>query len=226
MVLPGDTTLADRNAILGAFRTRNTGGTYSVILVPVTSLTAFLSPNELFGKAVSDVGVISEFTQSTSDANAGRTVDWKFRLYQAFQTYNDSSLPTSRQDWWPAKSGVPGTESLLATDRWAYAQVALGDLIADRAYGNSGTSEVVRETAIAHICTVLETLGRTWYGVMLSTQTKRDSWKVWLINDGSVIYSDIIVPATLATRGADGTFTAMGTASIATGFKPDTPTLR
>ena len=226
MVLPGDTTLADRNAALGAFRARNTGGTYSIILVPVTALTDFLSPNELFGKAVSDAGIISDFTQSTSDANAGRTVDWKYRLYKAFQTYNDSSLPTSRQDWWPSKSGPDGVDALKATDRWAYAQVALGDLIADRAYGNSGTSEAVRGTAVDHICTVLETLGRTWYQVMLNDSDKRLSWRDGSINDRALIYSDVIVADTLATRVADGSFTRMSSARIVNGFKPDTPTLR
>lgn len=228
-VLPGDTSLADRNAMVGAFRARNTGGTYSAILVPVTALTAFLSPHELMGKAVSDVGVISTFTQSESDANAARTVNWKYRLYEAFQTYNDSSLPTSRQDWWPSKSGATGVDALIATDRWAYAQVALGDLIADRVYGNSGTSEAVRGTAIAHISTVLETLGRTWYGVMLGGTT-RGVWKASSVEDGSLIYSDIIVRDTIATRSPDGSFTPMAPdasrAGIPTGFKVDTPTLR
>ena len=115
---------------------------------------------------------------------------------------------------------------MKATDRWAYAQVALGDLIADRAYGNSGTSEAVRGTAIDHICTVLETLGRTWYQVMLNNSDERGSWRDGSINDRALLYSDIIVPATLATRGPDGTFTPMGTARIVNGFKPDTPTLR
>ena len=124
---------------------------------------------------------------------------------------------------------VMWTDALIATDRWAYAQVAPGDLIADRSYGNSGTSEVVRETAIAHICTVLETLGRVWYGVMLGEAT-RALWKASSIEDGSLIYSDIIVVDTIATRGPDGSFTPMGAtasdAGIATGFKVDSPTLR
>lgn len=228
-VLPGDTTQTNQNAAVGAYRSRNPGGTYSIIEVPVANLLAFNSLNELFGKGVSPTGVISDYTPSDSIANAQRTVDWKYRLYEAFQTYNDPSIPTSRQDWWPSKSGITGTDALIATDRWAYAQVALGDLIADRSYGNVGTSEAVRETAIAHICNVLETLGRVWYGVMLGAST-RNLWKASSIEDGSLIYSDIIVVDTIATRGPDGSFTPMGpadsTADIATGFKVDSPTLR
>ena len=229
-VLPGDTNPTNQNAAVGAYRSRNPGGTYSIIEVPVANLLTFNSLNEIFGKGVSNAGVISEYTPSDSVANAQRTVDWKYRLYNAFQVYNDPSIPTSRQDWWPSKSGVTGTDALIATDRWAYAQVALGDLIADRSYGNSGTSEVVRETAIAHICNVLETLGRVWYGVMLGPTSTRGVWKGWSIADGSLIYSDIIVRDTIATRSPDGSFTAMGAtasdAGIATGFKVDSPTLR
>ena len=225
-VMPGDTSQTDRTAMLTSYQTRNTGGIYSIVEVSVANLVNFNEINELIGKAVSSTGVISDYTPSSSIANAQRTTDWKYRLYNAFQVYNDSALTTSRQDWWPSMSGTNGTQALIATDKWAYQQIALGDLIADRTYGAGTTTEAIRETAIAHIVNIISTLGKTWYGVMLGNSGPRGSWAGSNLNDGGLIYSDIITASTLAAISPNGAFTPLSGATIPTGFKVDTPTLR
>ena len=224
--MPGDTSQTDRNDMISSYRTRNTGGTYVIVEVPVANLADFNDIDELIGKAVSNTGVISDYTPSDAIANAERTTDWKYRLYNAFQVYNDSALTTSRQDWWPSKSGSNGTQALIATDKWAYQQIALGDLIADRTYGADATTEAIRETAIRHIETVISTAGKTWYGVMLGNSGRRGSWAGSNINDEGLIYSDIITASTLAAISPDGAFTPLSGATIPAGFQVDTPTLR
>ena len=224
--MPGDTSQTDRNDMISSYRTRNTGGTYVIVEVPVTNLADFTDIDELIGKAVSNTGVISDYAPSDAIANAERTTDWKYRLYNAFQVYNDSALTTSRQDWWPSISGSNGTEALLATDIWAYHQIALGDLIADRVHGQSGTTEATRETAIAHIENVIRTLGRTWYGVMLDNGGPRRSWEGTSSNGGATIYSDIITINTLAPISPNGAWTPFSGVRIAATFKADRPTLR
>lgn len=225
-VMPGSTSQTDRNDMISAYRTRNTDGTYLMVEVPVANLADFTDIDELIGKAVSNTGVISDYTPSDAIANAARTTDWKYRLYNAFKVYNDSSLATSRQDWWPSISGTNGAQALLATDIWAYHQIALGDLIADRVHGQSGTTEATRETAIAHIVNIISTLGKTWYSVMLDNGGPRRSWAGTASNSGAVIYSDIITINTLAPISPNGAWTPFTGVTIPTGFKVDTPTLR
>ena len=236
----GDTSETDRTTMLTSYQTRNTGGTYTIVEVSVANLVNFNEINELFGKAVSSSGVVSDYTPSDSVANAQYSTDWKYKMYEAFLVYNDSSIPTSRQTWWqnvrPKLSAtldgstvnlVDPSDGLRVTDIWIYHQVALGDRLADRSFLPSIT-DTVRTTALTHLETMIRTLGRTWYGVITGTsatiQRHYGDWLALSTADATVIYSDLITN-TGAVRTPDGSYLPIAT-TIATGFKPDTPTLR
>ena len=187
---------------------------------------------------MSNIGVISDFTASDASVRAQYELDWKYRLYEAFLVYNDSSLPTSRQTWWPNMRGkltgivsgntvtlIDPTDGLRATDIWIFHQIALGDRIVDRTYPITLT-DAARTAALEHLESAIKTLGRTWYGVVTSAakSTELTQWATASIADGSAIYSDLI-SNTGAVRSPDASFGLPG-GNIATGFKPDTPTLR
>ena len=148
---------------------------------------------------------------------------WRRRLHAAWRRYCDGARnPSSaRQDWWPRISG--GDQALVATDRWAYSQIALGDVIASGGVAALGTA-ALREAAVAHVETAIGSLGRIWYGVMEADSAKRGRWAGGSVAANAVIYSDLFSPA-WAIRAADGTWTALG-ASVPAGFQPDSETLR
>ena len=146
---------------------------------------------------------------------------WRRRLHAAWRAYAAGDPATARQDWWPRISGSDA--ALVATDRWAYSQIALGDVIAGGGVAALATT-AQREAAIRHVESAIATLGRTWYGVMVADATKRGDWSGGSVAAGRVIYSDLFTPA-YAVRAADGAWTAL-TARVPAGFEPDSPTLR
>lgn len=156
-------------------------------------------------------------------AGGADLADWRRRLHAAWRLYCDGARnpASARQDWWPRISG--SDQALVATDRWAYSQIALGDVIASGGVAALGTA-VLREAAVAHVETAISTLGRIWYGVMASDAAKRGRWARGSVAARAVIYSDLFSPA-WAIRAADGTWTAVG-ASVPDGFEPDSETLR
>lgn len=169
--------------------------------------------------------VAAKLPANAIPAADARTASWRLRLHRAWRAYCDGAAHpgTARQDWWVRVGG--SDDALTATDRWAFSQIALGDLLAQ---GNLGALNTVakREAALAHVETAVSTLGAAWYGVMTGNQARRDDWRTGAVADGARIYSDLFT-AGLAIRQADGAWTAMpATARIAAGFNPDSPTLR
>ena len=166
-------------------------------------------------------------TLPTTVQTADQRAAWKVRLAQAFRIYKDPNNNTSRQTWWESErpDSAAGRRPLRATDRWAITQIALGSQIADSvAYPTLNDTQ--REAAIAHIETVISTLGKVWYGVMVGDTAKATSWAATSLADGAPIYSDIITN-TGGTRSPDGSFLLLNpVVSIPTGFAPDTDTLR
>ena len=182
----------------------------------------------LTGRVVSNTNVVTDYAASAAELQTA----WKGRLADAYNIYQGGVVSGSRKDWWPSmRSGDNARRPLIATDRWAYQQVALGDLIADGSYLGTAT-DAQREVVIEHIATVLETLGETWYGVMVAQEGQSGGgnsalWAAGSVADGALLYSDIVAAAAAPyTRAPDGAFTALAGATIPTGFKPDTPTLR
>ena len=240
-VMPGSTSQTDRNDMISSYRTRNTGGTYLMVEVPVTNLADFTDIDELIGKAVSNTGVISDYTPSDAIAHAQYQTDWKHRLYEAFLVYNDSTIPTSRQTWWPStKSKLTGSVSnnivtlvdpldrLRATDIWIYHQVAIGDRLADRSY-LAALSDSARTAALEHLETAIKTLGKTWYGVITGPTKTTDltRWANASTAENTRLYTDLITSVG-GIRSPDASYNELTGAgnTIAVGFTPDTPTLR
>ena len=167
----------------------------------------------------SGTGVVLAWAAPT--AAAARLAAWRLRLHLAWRAYVDGRPATARQDWWPEIAG--SRDALTATDRWAYAQTALGDVVASGGVAALNTT-AKRETAIAHIEQALSTLGRTWYGVMAADPTKRHDWRTGSVAANARIYSDLFT-ANYAIRAADGTWTQL-TARVPAGLQPDSETLR
>lgn len=182
------------------------------------------------GDAADVGGLIDTATGRLADptrsaAAAALTAAWRARLHAAWRIWVDPTRPSSRQAWWPEFSAAAGAAALKATDRWAWHQIALGDAIASRAYGAGTVTDTARETAIAHVETVLSTLGETWYRVMLGDATARGEWSTTSTAAAARIYSDLITGDTLAVRPPDGAWTQL-TARIPAGLRPDSPALR
>lgn len=156
-------------------------------------------------------------------AAAAQAAAWRLRLHRAWRAYVDGSgrPATARQDWWPEIAG--DRAALTATDRWAYSQIALGDVIAGGGVAALGTT-ALREAAIAHIETAISTLGRVWYGVMRGDAAKRGDWSAGSVAANARIYSDLFT-AGYAVRAADGAWTQLA-ARVPAGFQPDSETLR
>lgn len=153
-----------------------------------------------------------------ADADAAA---WRLRLHLAWRAYVAGNPATARQDWWPRIVG--SDDALIATDRWAYAQIALGDVIAGGGVAALGT-RVLREAAISHVETAISTLGRTWYAVMRSNANRRADWSGGSVAANARLYSDLFSNA-YAIRAADGTWTQLS-ARMPAGFQPDSRTLR
>ena len=240
-VMPGDTSQTDRTTMLTSYQTRNPDGTYTIVEISVANLVDFNEINELFGKAVSNTGVVSDYTPSTTEARAQYQEDWKYRLYEAFLVYNDSTIPTSRQTWWPStKSKITGSVSnnivtlvdpldgLRATDIWIYHQVAIGDRLADRTF-LAALSDTARTAALEHLETAIKTLGKTWYDVVTGATKTMDltRWANASTAANTRLYTDLIT-STGGIRSPDASYNELIGAgnTIAVGFTPDTPTLR
>lgn len=148
---------------------------------------------------------------------------WRRRLHAAWRLYCDSAgnPATARQGWWSRIAG--DDQALVATDRWAYAQIALGDVIASGGVAALATT-AQREAVIAHLETSVATLGRVWYGVMSGDARLRGDWAGGSVAAGVRLYSDLVT-AQYAVRNADGTWTQLG-ARMPAGFQPDSETLR
>ena len=156
-------------------------------------------------------------------AGGAELAAWRRRLHAAWRLYCDSAghPATARQGWWSRIAG--SDQALVATDRWAYSQIALGDVIASGGVAALGTA-VLREAAVAHVETAISTLGRFWYGVMAGNATKRGEWAGGSVAAGARLYTDLF-SSVYAIRTADGTWTQLG-ARMPAGFQPDTEILR
>ena len=169
----------------------------------------------------SGTGVVLAWAADAADAR--QLEAWRMRLHRAWRAYVDGAgrPATARQDWWPEISG--SRVALTATDRWAYSQIALGDVIAAGGVAALATT-AQREAAIAHIETAVTTLGRVWYGVMQGDLRKRTDWSGGSVAANARIYTDLFTVG-YATRAADGAWTQL-TARIPAGLQPDSETLR
>ena len=165
--------------------------------------------------------VSAALPEGTVSAAAARTAAWRRRLHDAWRAYVAGDPSSARQDWWPRVSG--SAQALVATDRWAFSQIALGDVIAGGGVATLNSTPL-REGAVAHIETAISTLGRTWYRVMVADADKRGDWAGGSVAANSRIYSDLFSNV-YALRAADGTWTQLA-ARVPAGFEPDSPTLR
>lgn len=156
---------------------------------------------------------------------AALTAAWRERLHAAWRQYaaGGPHPATGRQGWWA--SMPDGVAATTAVDRRMFAQVALGDLIASRAYA-PGVGAAIRATALEHIESVLLGDGAAMYVRVQATPALRAAWSGTALAAGSALYSDVIVGGTLLTRTADGAHTAIAGATIPAGFNPDSSTLR
>lgn len=173
--------------------------------------------------ALIDSGTGAVLAWAEPAAADARAAAWRLRLHDAWRAYLDSDgrPATARQEWWPQIAG--SRDALTATDRWAYSQIALGDVIAGGGVATLDTT-AKREAAVAHIEQAIATLGLTWYGVMQASAAKRRDWSGGSVAAAARIYSDLFT-AQYAVRAADGTWTQLGS-RIPAGFRPDSPTLR
>lgn len=146
------------------------------------------------------------------------------RLHNAYNAYHTGV----RRQGWTSLGDSASNDALLATDRWVYTQVALGDLIA-RSEWISARTQVVRDAAIDRIVEWVGNNGYTWYSVMLDNMGSRDNWKATGVAGGSsLIYTDLLVGVGSNAgdlRTVDGTWNAT-TAVINTNFDPEEATLR
>ena len=210
---------ADARVVAGVHRTQAlanaAGGTAGV-----TAYDGAVADEVDVGSLInSGTGVVLAW--AAPNANAARVAAWRLRLHRAWRAYVAGPSATARQDWWPEIAG--SRAALTATDRWAYAQIALGDVIASGGVATLNTS-AKREAAVAHIEDAIAKLGRTWYGVMLVSQPKRTDWSGGSVAANRRIYSDLFT-ADYAIRAADGTWTQL-TARVPAGLQPDSETLR
>ena len=215
------------NIIVGRYRTQTAADTDAATSADLTAyqgnITADLNVGQKIDPATGTAAAETRLTEAQR-----LTAEWRYLLHLAWLDYHNPALPTARQTWWPAvvSDADASTASLLATDRWAYAQIALGDLIAGRTYGASTVTDATRDTIIKHIAHVIRSLGEVWYGVMLGDRDKRRSWSTIGVTPGIPIYSDIVEDNNLAKRTPDGVWRVLAGATIQTGFKPDSATLR
>ena len=228
--LPADVPETERTALLTQYTTDYTGP-FTAVLVPSGNLSSYAEIGDLVSARVqvSDAGVVSAFVPGTALSNTENAERWKRELSQAFAIYQDGVSRGGRRVWWPSmRTGTNADRPLVATDRWAYQQIALGSQIADRV-AFATLTDTQRGAVIDHIVTMISTIGETWYNVMVGQEGESDGgysaeWAEASVAANDVIYSDIVT-TTGATRGPDGAFTALPVL-IPTGFKPDTPTLR
>ena len=216
--------------VVRRLRTQAAADTYAATDAGLTAYQGDIADAALDVGVRIDTGTGAVLADATTAAQR-LTAAWKARLHAAFQVYVDPAHAQSRQQWWVDVAGdaAVSAAAVRATSRWAAQQVALGDLIADRTWGSSSADDGDRETAIAHLCDGVSTLGRTWYGVMLAAtgdDNIRVQWAGVGIGAGTALYSDLLSGSSLAVRAADGAFRPMAAARIAAGFRPDTPSLR
>ena len=177
--------------------------------------------------AVSETLPAGAFTDDQAAAAA-----WRLRLHNAWRAYVAGDPSTARQGWWPSVRTVGSNETaqdaLIATDRWAYAQIALGAVIASGTLNSRTglTTPTLREAAVAQIETAITTAGLTWYGVMVGDKAKRDQWKGGSVADGAAIYTDLFETNNFGIRTMDGTFGLVNPpVTIPTKFNPDRDSL-
>ena len=147
---------------------------------------------------------------------------WIGDLADAYQSY----LGVRTESWVSRRDGADARTPMVATDRWAYAQIALGDVLA-RSIWLPGAAVAERVAGVAHIVDMITRIGAVWYGVMTANVGYTNSWSGASIADNAIIYSDIINDDG-SPRDPDGMFLSPGLVSprIAAAFNPDTPTLR
>lgn len=215
------------NIVVGRYRTQSAADTAAAASTALTAYQGDISTELQVGQAI-DPATGRAAAETRLSAADRLTADWRYRLHRAWQHYCDPAHPTARQDWWSevASDAAVSQAAVTATTRWAYHQIALGDLIAARTWASSAT-DAAREMIIRHIVGTIVSLARTWYGVMVADQTKRGQWGGSSTADGAALYSDIVTSAiALTPRTPDGVWRAMIGATIPAGFQPDTPTLR
>ena len=177
------------------------------------------------GGSVTFVGGV--YTYTPPDGIPTQADLWIGDLADAYHTY----LGVRTESWVSRRTGASARVPMVATDRWAYAQIALGDALA-RSVWLPALTDTQRTAAVEHIVDLITRIGAVWYSVMVSaydtdpSNNVAVSWAGWPIADGTTpIYSDIITAAG-APRAADGAFNPLPGAAIPTGFNPDTHTLR
>ena len=163
--------------------------------------------------------------EAAPTAEAKLTADLRLRLHDAWRAFCDSAgrPATARQDWWRRIDGHD--RPLRAVDRWAYLQIALGDLLAAGDLGALNTA-AKREAAVGRIAAAVSTRGRAMHGVASADRAKRDAWYDANPAAGQRIGTDLFTAA-LADRAPDGTLIQLpAAATVAAGLNPDSPTLR
>lgn len=155
------------------------------------------------------------------------------RLHQVWQRAQDPASPTGKQAYWPSLNTLTNSGTTIrntlrpqwATDRWAYHQIAMGDVIAvGGGAGPFGGNEAVRLARIDHIIDTLETKWRVWYEAVSGNATRVGQWAGVGIGDGASLYSDIF-EANGTAVAPDLDFRAFSEA-IPDNFAPEFPTLR
>lgn len=175
-----------------------------------------------------DVGDLLDTSNGTLVAwvapapDAAQQAAWRLRLHDAWRAWHDASgrPATAWQNWW---ASVHDATATTAVDRWAYSQIALGDVIAGGGVAALVTT-VQRAAAIAHIARAVSQRGREWHAIVAADGAKRLAWSGGSVAAGQRIATDLL-DAAWAARDADGT-RRVTAATVPAGLTPDTPTLR
>ena len=190
----------------------------------------YTDPVDVDGNAVDEAWKVSGsvtlaagvYTYSDPAGTPTQADLWINDLAEGYRGY----LRVRTESWVSRRVSNFPRRPMVATDRWAYSQIALGDALARSTWLPALTGEQ-RGTAIAHIADLIDRIGAIWYGVIAADAGSLETdWAAVNVTDSAPIYSDIINPDG-TPRAPDGAFTLLvPTALIPAGFNPDSRTLR
>ena len=160
-------------------------------------------------------------TYTPPDGQGSIVVARKKELWRAYAAYNEQHR---RSLWTHLRSGNNASDPLVATDKWVYHQIAMGDVVTDGTWPSSASDD---DKLRIHnkILAAVTVFSEIWYRVQITDPLSHmGDWKGVAVASGSVIYTDLATSSG-ADRTMDGDFIAIPT-TIPTNYNPEYPNLR